>query len=498
MRYSYVVKKKQNLTFEWLIPVNDVIRSIDPYFVFVTHNLQLHELSSWPTQEAYSKNVCHQLQNAILSYVEKNSTFAGDEPLVFSISSLCGIEVEARGKSKIFITRFNSEWFDSEKYLKRYVDVSKSNMDPLLHFLTYGYLEERFFDCQFHPKFANLKNMRSAYELAAGQETETVTEFFNSGHISEFTSAANRVVRNHQVQVDPEVLKIRTRVNQISELNAPIVSFVIPCYNQSDFLPDLLQSIGKSTSFPHECLVIDDGNQSEAEVRKIESVQTDYSHQSIKILSSANRGLPGARNIGIENAVGKYVKFIDADDLLIAGSVDKQVEFIEKQQVDACIGGYIFFGIGFGHAIEVLDVFQEFRDRKHVEEGFWTEKFFIENWEEGLTIPIHSLLIKREATLRFDETLNSKEDFDFWLKLISSNAKIQAHLSFVAIYRIHNNQMTKESKTYSGYFFWKILEQRIEQKDLPDLDDAINKKMKYLDRYYGQSARELYQLIGRG
>lgn len=478
---------------------------VDPLYMFHEYNVDWYELTQFPSQQIYSKGLISEFETIVSSLFEVVMQDSIVQMKILPISFLCSIEIEQSivGKGTILyvVKGFSADWFDSVKYSQRYSDVYFSGIDPLYHFLVHGYLEGRYPDCRYHPRFANLKSMRAVYESARpvheseenfGTQVSWTESYFYVGHHSDFAIAAERVrASSPKSDLNSELVGLDFTLERDEDV--PTVSFVIPCYMQSRFLPDLLLSIGDSTALSHECLIVNDGNPNESENRLINSQKPMRAHQKIKIISTRNRGLAAARNAGLKYATGKYVKFVDSDDLLVADSVDKQIEIVESKNLDACIGGYMFFGVRFGKATQVIDVFADFRKEEFFGEDFLTRNFFLDNWEEGLTIPIHSLLIKREATPDFDESYRSKEDLEYWLRLLSSGAKIEAHCDYVAIYRMHENQMSRQSKIYNGFYLWKILGEYLQSENSSHLQDIISRKTEYLDRFYGEFARYLFE-----
>jgi glycosyltransferase involved in cell wall biosynthesis len=99
----------------------------------------------------------------------------------------------------------------------------------------------------------------------------------------------------------------------------PLISIITPCYNNQAFLREAISSALNQTYSNVEIVVIDDGS-------------TDSSLEIIKGFSDRicwetgeNRGAPMARNRGIELAKGEYIKFLDADDVLLPDCLEKQV-----------------------------------------------------------------------------------------------------------------------------------------------------------------------------
>src|SRR5215211_3139785 len=80
---------------------------------------------------------------------------------------------------------------------------------------------------------------------------------------------------------------------------APLVTVVIPCYNQAHFLAEAIESV-LSQSYEHfEIIVVDDGSTDETS-----EVASRY--EGVRLIRQENRGLPGARNTGIRHSGGEF------------------------------------------------------------------------------------------------------------------------------------------------------------------------------------------------
>ena len=106
-------------------------------------------------------------------------------------------------------------------------------------------------------------------------------------------------------------------------MNEPKVSVIIPLYNAEKYIRECLISVLASKFQDYEVLVVDDcsTDNSLAEVKKL----LLHFNGRLKIFSTEkNSGGPGIpRNIGLKNSVGKYVTFLDNDDLIIANALGK-------------------------------------------------------------------------------------------------------------------------------------------------------------------------------
>lgn len=102
------------------------------------------------------------------------------------------------------------------------------------------------------------------------------------------------------------------------------ISVVIPTYNRKDIVPDAIYSALAQEPKNYEVIVVDDGS-TDGTVKYLQSLKLP-----IKIISKENGGVSGARNTGIKAAQGKYVAFLDSDDLWLPGILKSQLEFLES------------------------------------------------------------------------------------------------------------------------------------------------------------------------
>jgi cellulose synthase/poly-beta-1,6-N-acetylglucosamine synthase-like glycosyltransferase len=90
----------------------------------------------------------------------------------------------------------------------------------------------------------------------------------------------------------------------------PLISVVIPCYNQSQFLADAIESVLRQTWPDVELIVVDDGSTDATRLVAQQFAAVRYLHQS-------NQGLSAARNAGLALSTGQFVAFLDSDDRLL-------------------------------------------------------------------------------------------------------------------------------------------------------------------------------------
>ena len=112
------------------------------------------------------------------------------------------------------------------------------------------------------------------------------------------------------------------------------VSVIIPCYNAAPWLSECIDSALTQSHPPKEIIVVDDGSTDES--AKIASGYGDR----IVLLRQTNLGGNAARNIGLAQATGDYVQFLDADDLLLPEKLEHQVAAAEMHSADAVYGDW--------------------------------------------------------------------------------------------------------------------------------------------------------------
>ena len=111
------------------------------------------------------------------------------------------------------------------------------------------------------------------------------------------------------------------------------LSIIVPVYNAGNTLKECIDSIIMQCSGDYELLLIDDGSKDDSPELCDDYVRKD---NRVKVLHKANGGVSAARNLGIENAQGEWITFIDADDFITEGYFDG----IGEYDVDIIIKGY--------------------------------------------------------------------------------------------------------------------------------------------------------------
>ncbi|WP_415329118.1 glycosyltransferase family 2 protein [Chryseobacterium sp. MMS23-Vi53] len=99
--------------------------------------------------------------------------------------------------------------------------------------------------------------------------------------------------------------------------NSNLISIIVPCFNASYYVKDVLESIQNQTYKNIECIIINDGSTDDT----LEIINT-FSDERFHIYSQENKGLSDTRNFGLEKAIGDFILFCDSDDLLPLNAIE--------------------------------------------------------------------------------------------------------------------------------------------------------------------------------
>ena len=113
------------------------------------------------------------------------------------------------------------------------------------------------------------------------------------------------------------------------------ISIIVPVYNVEKYLEKCLNSILSQDYRGYEVLLIDDGSTDNSPM-----ICDDFSrkYNNIRVIHKTNGGLSAARNIGIKEAKGEYVFFVDSDDSLYSNALSCLVEPLQNEIIDIVIG----------------------------------------------------------------------------------------------------------------------------------------------------------------
>lgn len=199
------------------------------------------------------------------------------------------------------------------------------------------------------------------------------------------------------------------------------LSIIIPCYNVQDYILKTLSSVLSQTDSCYEIIIVDDGSYDST----YEIVYNKLRNQSnCKIIRQDNSGVSSARNAGLYHAVGKYIYFLDGDDIID----EKFIESIKfnLQNEDIAIVGYS----------------KEINHKKQSYVPFIAKNYIQEYLSGKLYICMSSIIFKKELlidnSIIFNESTHYSEDREFIAKALykAERIKIIKNILFHYVYRV--------------------------------------------------------------
>ncbi len=203
----------------------------------------------------------------------------------------------------------------------------------------------------------------------------------------------------------------------------PLVSVIIPVLDAERVIGDSVASALGQTYRNIEVIVVDNGSTDGTCAAVSLLAQQDA---RVRLLDSGPTGVSHARNIGLENANGRYVTFCDADDLMESSAVADLLAFVES--TDMVAGGIAFDSIDENR--NVLSTSIRRVDDPVSAQGEGLRGVFEYLWErnclQSCCSKLYSLEFIKNSNVCFDEALSSYEDLVFNLDLLSHGARFTA------------------------------------------------------------------------
>ena len=230
------------------------------------------------------------------------------------------------------------------------------------------------------------------------------------------------------------------------------VSIIIPLYNKEKYIIDTLKSILYQDAQNWECIIIDDGS-TDGSLKAVNDFCNAHPG-NWKIVTVLNGGQTKARNIGIRESSGKYLAFLDADDLWVTNKLSTQFEYLEANPgVIGVLSGYAIFSSNLKRIRVVRNT---------------NFNRMLKNWTSmrGFGGGLESVGMVRRSMDRdeifFDEDLSTSAGLDFTIRC-SQFGKMVVLDEIGLLYRLSNGQWHTNidelsdntsliSEKYSSYF----------------------------------------------
>lgn len=221
-----------------------------------------------------------------------------------------------------------------------------------------------------------------------------------------------------------------------------LLSVIVPVYNVEEFIIDCLSSLVEQINFYNsELIIVNDGSEDNS-LRLIYDYLEQVNKSSIgniKIISQQNAGLSAARNVGIDVAKGKYLSFIDSDDIVLDGFYKEIYRVIDSCDVD--IVKYKFKTFTKKDSMVNCDLYINLDGEYNLDYNLIVDLFNDSSWYAWAHVYRSSLF----KNIRFPEQLNF-EDVATIPYIYKSSKKIYFINSFLYGYRQRDGSILSSVK----------------------------------------------------
>ncbi len=204
----------------------------------------------------------------------------------------------------------------------------------------------------------------------------------------------------------------------------PTVSVVIPTYNRADFILDAIESVFLQTFSDYEIIVIDDGSVDATS----EVLQPLIADDKIRYVFQENQGVSAARNHGIRLSKGKYIAFLDSDDLWHPNKLEALVDVLDVNPSIALVQHSF-------HRVTEDGSSLGYRDTSRFSGQVYPAMLL--DW--SVLIPPSCVMLRAEIFAEvgaFDESMHWGEDIDLWRR-VAQHHPIAAIPEALTTMRVH-------------------------------------------------------------
>jgi len=236
----------------------------------------------------------------------------------------------------------------------------------------------------------------------------------------------------------------------------PTVSVVIPTYNFGRYLPEAIESILQQTYRDFEIIVIDDGSTDDTK-----NIIQKYL-PSVRYVRQENGGPSKARNTGIMMSKGKYIAFLDADDIWLPTKLEKQIAHFQRNP--EC-----YFVFTENCSFDDNGIYLEKMGKQEkLMKGNLLENIFLKSSVATPTVMVKSEVF--ESVGLFDESLRVAQDDNMWLRIVGS---FKAGLLDEVLVKVRRSRKKEE------FCIWVIKHLQLIEEKYPNLKSQLRRAIPY-------------------
>lgn len=202
-----------------------------------------------------------------------------------------------------------------------------------------------------------------------------------------------------------------------------LISIIVPCYNQAQYLDECLQSVYNQSFQEWECVIVDDGSPDNTEVVARRWTVKDC---RFKYFKKQNEGVCAARNYGIERAIGQWILPVDSDNSINQDYLLEASKYFDKN-----------FKVIYGNARKYGAINEDW-----ILPPFTRKKMAVYNIID--TCAFYKKIDFNEIGGYDEQMIHGLEDWEFWINLLKDGGDVK-HLP-----AIHFNYRVQEKSRTAG------------------------------------------------
>ena len=218
-----------------------------------------------------------------------------------------------------------------------------------------------------------------------------------------------------------------------------LVSIIMPSYNSVKFIPTTIESVLNQTYQNWEMIIVDDMSSDNSNDIINDFIQQDSRIKLIKL--DKNSGPAIARNRAIKEAKGRYIAFLDSDDLWTPDKLSKQISFMQEHDVALSYTGYY----------RIAEESAEIIDKIHVPEKVDYSELLKQNIIGCLTAIYDTQKIGKV----YMPDVRKRQDFGLWLNILKKVPYAYGVDEPLAYYRVRTASVSS-NKILASTYNWKL------------------------------------------
>lgn len=243
----------------------------------------------------------------------------------------------------------------------------------------------------------------------------------------------------------------------------PRVSVVVPLFNAAKTIEQTLESIFSSGYENLEVVVVDDGSQ-DASVEVVRRYQLHHTDRPLLLAyhpGRQNLGASASRNLGVDHATGKYVAFLDADDLYRPNRFQRSVRLLEDQpNLSAVFGTFLYEIAGGEGERQIRDITSDLvaAVESQILISPEEESFLLQLLKGKAGLHTSTITIRKEAFIKAGgfPHFSYGEDHALWLRIFATCEVARVDDAPLSVYRIHQDSLCSRGEQSPEFIFGPV------------------------------------------